>query len=398
MKKSTNHGTLIKMDEHGFEKQIKIMFHQSLSALIKVSKEVLKGGKARPVLRLSRNLMIGALAGTAMMGASLAQAASLNGAGSTFDNPIFSKWFYEYNKANGIQVNYQSIGSGGGIQQFISKTVDFGATDAFLTDSETAKVGGPALNLPVVMGAVCVSYNIPGVDSGLKLTADILTDIYMGAITKWNDPAIAELNSGVKLPDLSITVAHRSDGSGTTNIFTNYLTKVSAKWAAGPGWGKDVKWPMGVGGKGNEGVAGLVRQTPGAIGYVELAYAKQNRLPMALLRNKAGKLVEPTLASTTAAVAGAATLLGKDVRTPIVNSPAPDAWPISGLTFLLVYRDQKDPVKGRALAEFIRWAMRDGQGMVEALDYARLPESVVKVNEASLLRLTSGGRALLAGR
>ena len=191
---------------------------------------------------------------------------------------------------------------------------------------------------------------------------------------------------------------HRSDGSGTTNIFTTYLSAVSGQWKELVGANTSVSWPSGVGGKGNDGVAGLVRQTPGAIGYVELAYAKQNRLPMALLRNKAGRFVEPTLASTTAAVEGAAAALAKDARTPIVNSPAPDAWPISGLTYLLVYRDQKDPAKGRALAEFIRWAMRDGQAMVEALDYARLPGALVQVNEANALRLTSGGKPLLGGR
>jgi len=336
------------------------------------------------------------LAATA--GPAPAVAQDLTGAGATFPYPIYSKWFDTYRQKTGVAINYQSIGSGAGIQQVKAGTVDFGASDAALSNDKLKELPRPVLHFPTVAGAVVLAYDLPGFRGPLKLTPEIVTGIYLGGITAWNDKRIAAANPGAALPASPILAVHRSDGSGTTNIFTTYLSAVSVKWKEVVGANTSVSWPAGVGGKGNEGVAGLVRQTPGAVGYVELAYAKQNRLPMALLRNKAGKFVEPTLASTTAAVAGAAPLLGKDVRTPIVDSPAPDAWPISGLTFLLVYRDQKDPVKGRALAEFIRWAMRDGQGMVEALDYARLPEAVVKVNEANLLKLASGGRPLLGGR
>ncbi len=334
----------------------------------------------------------------AAAGAGPAAPQSLTGAGATFPYPIYSKWFDAYRQKTGVTINYQSIGSGAGIQQVKAGTVDFGASDAALSNERLKELPRPVIHFPTVAGAVVLAYDLPDFRGPLKLTPEIVTGIYLGRITAWNDKRIAAVNPGAALPAAPILAVHRSDGSGTTNIFTTYLSAVSGPWKELVGANTSVSWPAGVGGKGNEGVSGLVRQTPGAIGYVELAYAKQNRLPVALLRNRAGRFVEPTLASTTAAVAGAAPLLQKDVRTPIVDSPAPDAWPISGLTFLLVYRDQKDPVKGRALAEFIRWAMRDGQGMVEALDYARLPEAVVKVNEANLLKLTAGGKPLVAER
>jgi len=327
-----------------------------------------------------------------------AAAQNLTGAGATFPYPIYSKWFDTYRAKTGVTLNYQSIGSGAGIQQVKAGTVDFGASDAALSNDRLREMPRPVLHFPTVAGAVVLAYHLPGLKTRLRLTPEVLTGIYMGRITAWNDRRIAAANPGATLPTAPILAVHRSDGSGTTSIFTIYLSAVSGEWKELVGANTSVSWPSGVGGKGNEGVAGLVRQTPGAIGYVELAYAKQNRLPMALLRNRAGRFVEPTLASTTAAVAGAAAALAKDARTPIVDSPAPEAWPISGLTYLLVTRDQKDPVKGRALAEFIRWAMRDGQGMVEALDYARLPEALVKVNEANLLKLTTGGRPLPGAR
>ena len=331
-----------------------------------------------------KKIMMGALVVGAFAGAGVAQALTLNGAGSTFDNPMFQKWFYEYNKQFGIQVNYQSIGSGGGIQQFISKTVDFGATDAFLTDDESAKVGGPALNLPVVMGAVCVSYNVPGVDSGLKLDSQIVSDIYLGAITKWNDPAIAELNPGVNLPDLSITVAHRSDGSGTTNIFSNYLTKVSTKWASSVGWGKAVKWPLGVGGKGNEGVAGLIKQIPGCVGYIELAYAKQNNIPYAKLRNRAGNFVEPSIDGTTAAAAGALRHMPPDFKVMITNAPGDDAYPICGFSWVVVRVDQGGSENGKALVDLLNWMMDKGNSEVASLYYAPFPDSLVNKVKAAI--------------
>jgi len=254
------------------------------------------------------------------------------------------------------------------------------------------------LHFPTVAGAVALAYNLQGFEGTLKLTPDLITAIYMGTITVWNDPKIAAANPGLTMPPAPILPIHRSDGSGTTNIFTTYLSLVNTKWKELVGANTAVSWPAGVGGKGNEGVAGLVRQTPGAIGYVELAYAKQNQLPVAQVQNKAGKFVEPTLASTTAAVAAGAEALAKDVRTPIANAASADAYPIAGLTFLLVYQDQKDPARAKALAGFIDWAIHDGQGLAEGLEYARLPEAVVKVNEASLKKLTAGGKPLMAAK
>jgi phosphate transport system substrate-binding protein len=340
------------------------------------------------------SLAVAALAGPAAP----AVAQSLTGAGATFPYPIYSKWFDTYRQKTGVTINYQSIGSGAGIQQVKAGTVDFGASDAALSNDRLKQLPRPIVHFPTVAGAVVLAYNLPDLRERLKLTPEVLAGIYLGKIVAWNDKRVQAANPGTRLPAAPILAVHRSDGSGTTNIFTMYLSAVSGEWKELVGANTSVSWPSGVGGKGNDGVAGLVRQTPGALGYVELAYAKQNRLPMAVLRNRAGRFVEPTLASTTAAVGGAAAALAKDVRAPIVNSSAPDAWPISGLTYLLVYREQKDSVKGRALAEFIRWAMRGGQEMAEALDYARLPEAVVKVNEANVLVLTSGGKPLLGGR
>ncbi len=343
----------------------------------------------------ARSLLVTLVAGATLTAAAGAQ--SLTGAGATFPYPIYSKWFDAYRQKTGVTINYQSIGSGAGIEQVKAGTVDFGASDAPLSNDRLRELPRPVIHFPTVAGAVVLAYNLPDLPERLKLTPDVLVGIYLGRITTWNDKRIAADNPGVKLPSGPILPVHRADGSGTTNIFTTYLSAVSTAWKELVGANTSVSWPSGVGGKGNEGVAGLVRQTPGAIGYVELAYARQNRLTSALLRNRAGRYVEPTLASTTAAAAGAAAGLAKDVRTPIVDSPDPNAWPIAGLTFLLVYRDQKDPAKGRALAEFIDWAMEDGQKMVEALDYAPLPEPVVKVNLANLRKLTSGGKLLLAG-
>jgi phosphate transport system substrate-binding protein len=347
----------------------------------------------RAASRATRILLATAVAVSGATAVAAAQ--NLTGAGATFPYPIYSKWFDTYRQKTGVAINYQSIGSGAGIQQIKAGTVDFGASDAALSNERLKELPRPVLHFPTVAGAVVLACNLPGFVGPLKLTPEVIAGIFMGRITTWNDRRVAAVNPGVALPSAPILAVHRSDGSGTTNIFTMYLSAVSGEWRELVGANTSVRWPSGVGGKGNDGVAGLVRQTPGAIGYVELAYAKQNRLPVALVRNKAGKFVAPSLASTTAAVEGAAAALAKDVRAPIVDSPAPDAYPITGLTYLLVYREQKDTAKGRALAEFIRWAMRDGQGMVEALDYARLPAALVKVNEANLLTLTSGGKPVL---
>jgi phosphate transport system substrate-binding protein len=339
-------------------------------------------------------LSLGALAAGTLIPATPAAAVELTGAGATFPYPIYSKWFDLYHKSTQVQINYQSIGSGAGIQQVKAGTVDFGASDAPLSNAQLKDMPRKVLHFPAVGGAVALAYNLPGFTASLKLTPELVTAIYMGKITAWNDKRIAAANPGVALPAAPILAVHRSDGSGTTYIFVSYLAAVSSEWKELVGVATSVSWPSGIGGKGNEGVAGLVRQTPGAIGYVELAYAVQNKLPVAHVRNKAGKFVEPSLAATTAAASGAAAQLAADVRTPIVNSPAPDAYPICGLTFLLVTQDQKDAAKGQALAEFIGWALGEGQGVAEGMGYARLPEAVVKVNQANLRKLTAGGKPL----
>jgi phosphate transport system substrate-binding protein len=319
----------------------------------------------------------------------------INGAGATFPYPLYSKWFYEYSNANpGLKFNYQSIGSGGGIKQITAGTVDFGATDAPMTEEEMGKLPGPILHIPTAIGAVVVVYNLDKVESGLKLTPDVLAGIYLGKITRWNDPKIAELNKTVTLPNADIVVAHRSDGSGTTDIFTNYLATVNTEWRAKIGRGKSVNWPVGLGGKGNEGVAGVVKQTPGAVGYVELAYAKQNRMKVATLRNKEGNFVSPTLEATSSAAAGAAKSMPDDFRVSLVDAPGKDAWPISGLTWILVYKEQKDAARGKALVRFLKWALSDGQKMEAALEYAALPKPVAEKVDKALRQISSGGKSL----
>jgi phosphate transport system substrate-binding protein len=320
-----------------------------------------------------------------MGGATVAKAASvsLNGAGATFPYPIYSKWFYEYNKSVGVAINYQSIGSGGGIQQLTAGTVDFGASDAFMSDEQMAAVKKGVLHFPTVSGAVAVAYNLTGVDK-LKLDAKTLEGIFYGTITKWNDQAIADLNPGVTLPATDITVAHRSDGSGTTNIFTNYLTKVSTQWAGNVGFGTAVKWPVGNGGKGNEGVAGLIQQIPGCIGYVELAYAIKNKLPYAVLKNHSGNFVEPTLESTTAAAEGAMKRMPADFRMMITDSHGENAYPICGFTWLLVYKNYSDNATGKAVTDFLKWYLTTGEGMAADLYYAPLPASLIEKVQAQI--------------
>jgi phosphate transport system substrate-binding protein len=305
----------------------------------------------------------------------------LNGAGATFPQPIYSKWISDYAAATGIRINYQSKGSGAGIQQLISRTVDFGASDAPMSNDEMSRAaGGKVLHFPTVLGAVVITYNLPEVTAPLRLTGDIISGIFLGKITKWNDARIAAQNPGVKLPNADILVVHRSDGSGTTFIFTDYLTKVSADWAAGPGKGKEVKWPVGLGGQGNEGVAGQVKQTPGSIGYVELAYARQNKLPAALVKDAAGQFVAPEIESISAAAEGAVSRLGPDTdyRISIVDAVGANAYPISSFTWILVYEAQTDTVKGKKLVDFLRWVYSTGQGSAASLDYAPLPASLAQ--------------------
>jgi phosphate transport system substrate-binding protein len=301
----------------------------------------------------------------------------INGAGATFPYPLYSKWFAEYAKVDPTtKFNYQSIGSGGGIKQITAQTVDFGASDKFLSDDELKAAPGKLLHIPTVMGAVVVTYNIPGVPTGLKLSSEDVADIFLGKITKWNDPKIANDNPKVKLPDQPIIVVHRSDGSGTTSIFTDYLSSVSPEWAGKVGKGASVKWPVGLGGKGNEGVAGQIKTTQYTIGYVELAYAFENKLPYASLKNKSGNFVEPSIKTTSAAAAGAAKSMPADYRISLVNQPGKDAYPIVGFTWLLVYQEQKDKAKGKKLVEFLNWELKHGQKMADKILYAPLPANV----------------------
>ncbi len=307
---------------------------------------------------------------------------TLNGAGATFPYPMYSKWFSEYHKLHSdVQINYQSIGSGGGIRQVTEATVDFGASDMPMTDQQLTEAQGKlktkVLNIPTVLGAVVPAYNIPGVSGEVKFTPDALAGIFLGRITKWNDKAIAGANPGVNLPDKDIIVVHRSDGSGTTFIWTDYLSKVSADWKNQVGSGTSPKWPIGLGGKGNEGVAGSIRQLQGSIGYVELIYAVQNNIPYGSVRNSSGNFLKASLGGVTAAAASAPKIPA-DFRVSITNAPGKDAYPISSFTWLLVPTQAKDPSRGKILSDFLSWMVTDGQKMANALSYAALPDSVAE--------------------
>ncbi len=320
----------------------------------------------------------------------------LTGAGATFPYPLYSKWFSDYATATNVRINYQSIGSGGGIRQLSEGTVDFGATDGPMTDDELAKAkGGAIMHFPTVMGAVAIAYNLPELSGELRLSGPVIAQIFLGTIKQWNDPRIAAQNPGVTLPARDVLVIHRSDGSGTTYVFSDYLTATSPEWAAGPARGKDVAWPTGLGGKGNEGVAGQIKQIPGAIGYVELAYANQNDLPVASVLNAAGQFVAPSIEAVTAAAAGVAARLPADTdyRVSIVNSPGSGAYPISSFTWLLLYREQADSVKARKLVDFLRWALTEGEQQAAALDYAPLPAAIADklLQRLDSIRVKSAG-------
>ncbi len=316
----------------------------------------------------------------------------INGAGATFPYPLYSKWFDVYTKvAPSVRFNYQSIGSGGGIKQLLNRTVDFGASDAPMTDAQLAQTSDPILHFPTVLGAVVVTYNLPALSAPLKLSGPLVADIYLGKVSKWNDPAIAALNPGAALPDQSIVVCHRSDGSGTSFIFTDYLSKVSADWNKQPGKGTSVKWPTGLGGKGNEGVTALVQQTPGAIGYVELIYAINNKLPFATLRNHDGAWVTGSLAGVTAAAAADAAQMPADFRVSITDAPGRDSYPLSSFTYLLVYERQADATKGKALAAFLHWMLTEGQKYAPDLQYAPLPSALVSREQRQIEKITLPG-------
>lgn len=315
---------------------------------------------------------------------------ALTGAGATFPFPIYSKWFDTYGQQNDVRINYQSIGSGGGIRQVIEKTVDFGATDAPMTAEEEAKAPN-TLHLPTVVGAVVVAYNLPGVSQPINLSGEVLSDIFQGNIKKWNDPRIAAENPGVALPDRDILVVYRTDGSGTTYVFTDYLSTVSPSWKQAVGTGKAVKWPVGLGAKGNEGVAGQVKQTEGAIGYTELAYANQTGLQTAAIRNQAGNFVAPSVEATTAAAADAAgKVQNGDFRISLVNPAEPQAYPIASWTYLLLPQQMADCTKARALAGVIQWSLTQGDDQARQLDYAPLPEPVQEQVLAKLRTVTCG--------
>lgn len=313
-----------------------------------------------------------------------ADTVTLNGAGATFPNPIYTKWFSEYNKLHpDVQINYQSIGSGGGIRQVLAGTVDFGASDGPMTDEQLGQAKVKILHIPTVLGAVVPAYNVTGVSGEIKFTPAVLADIFLGKITNWNSPAIAKANAGIKFPDLPIIVIHRSDGSGTTFIFTDYLSKVSKEWESQVGKGTSVKWPIGLGGKGNEGVAGQVRQLPGAIGYVELIYAVQNNISYGSVQNAAGEFLKATLQGVTDAAASVKSMPA-DFRVSITNAPGKTAYPISSFTWLLIPVQAKTPANGKIISDFLNWMVTDGQKMVEALSYAPLPENVAEKVKAAI--------------
>src|SRR5688572_10541671 len=310
--------------------------------------------------------------------ASPAAGGQINGAGATFPNPIYTKWFSEYNKQHpDVRINYQSLGSGAGIRQLTSRTVFFGASDQPMKDEQLQAAPGKILHFPTVLGAVVPVYNVAEVSTPLKFTGGLLADIVLGKVKKWNDPAFVKLNPGVKLPGSDITFVHRSDGSGTTFVWTDYLSKVSPEFKQKVGADASVKWPVGVGGKGNEGVTGMVRQTPGSLGYIELVYALQNKVPLGAVQNSTGAFVSPSVDSVTAAAAGAVANMPPDFRVSITNAPGADAYPIASFTWILLYESPDDKAQGRMMKEFMRWALTEGQKYAPELGYARLPQPVV---------------------
>src|SRR5215211_5488946 len=320
---------------------------------------------------------------------------SLQGAGATFPNPLYQKWLSEYGKLHAnIRIDYQSIGSGGGIKQLKEQTVDFGASDAPMKDDDLKSAPGEVLHIPTVLGAVVITYNLQGINQPLRFSPEVIADIFLGKIKKWNDAKIAADNPGVTLPANDITVVHRSDGSGTSAVFTDYLSKVSAEWKEKVGSGTSPSWPIGIGGKGNEGVTGQVKNTPNTIGYVELAYAVQNKLPVGQIKNASGSFVEPSLDAVTAAAAGSAANTPEDLRVSITNAAGAQAYPIASYTYILVYKEQKDAAKGKALVDFLWWGIHDGENFAKELQYAPLPADIVKRAEAKISSITSGGNVL----
>jgi phosphate transport system substrate-binding protein len=319
----------------------------------------------------------------------------LQGAGATFPNPLYQKWLSEYGKANAnVRIDYQSIGSGGGIKQIKEQTVDFGATDAPMKDEDMKSAPGELLHIPTVLGAVVITYNLQNVAQPLRFSPDVIADIFLGKIKRWDDARIKADNPDVQLPAADITVVHRSDGSGTSAVFTDYLSKVSPEWKEKVGSGTSPNWPVGLGGKGNEGVTGQVKQTPNTIGYVELAYAAPNKLPVALIKNSSGNFVEPSLDAVTAAAAESLATTPEDLRVSITNTAGASSYPISSYTYILAYKDQKDAAKGKALVDFLWWGIHDGERFAKDLQYAPLPPQIVERAAAKINSITSGGKPL----
>ncbi|HEY2961914.1 MAG TPA: phosphate ABC transporter substrate-binding protein PstS [Pyrinomonadaceae bacterium] len=320
---------------------------------------------------------------------------SLQGAGATFPNPLYQKWLSEYGKLHAnVKIDYQSIGSGGGIKQLKEQTVDFGASDSPMKDEDLKSAPGEVLHIPTVLGAVVITYNLSGVNQPLRFAPEVVADIFLGKIKRWNDSRIAADNSGVTLPATDITVVHRSDGSGTSAVFTDYLSKVSPEWKDKVGSGTSPSWPVGMGGKGNEGVTGQIKSTPNTIGYVELAYAVQNKLPVAHIKNASGSFIQPSIDSVTAAAAASAANTPDDLRVSITNAAGAQAYPISSYTYILVYKNQKDAAKGKALVDFLWWGIHDGEIYAKDLQYAPLPADIVKRAEAKISSVTAGGATL----
>jgi phosphate transport system substrate-binding protein len=339
-------------------------------------------------MKTMNRIAIATIGAAMLVAGAAAQTMQINGAGATFPNPIYSKWFSEYNKLHSnIQINYQPIGSGGGIRQITNQTVFFGATDGPMTNDQLLAAPGKILHIPTVLGAVVPVYNIPNVNAELKFTGPVLADIFLGKITKWNDPAITKLNTGVNLPGSDITVVHRSDASGTSYIWVDYLAKVSPEWKTKVGVATAVNWPIGVGGKGNEGVAGLVTQSPGSIGYVELIYALQNKISYGSVQNMAAEFLRGSVQTVTAAAAAAAAKMPPDFRVSITNAEGKGVYPISSFTWLLLYETPKDKAQAKTMVDFTKWALTDGQKYCAELGYAPLPEAVVKLEMAALAKI-----------
>jgi phosphate transport system substrate-binding protein len=338
-------------------------------------------------MNITRTLLAVTAAATLVVGAA-AQTLQINGAGATFPAPIYTKWFSEYNKLHGnVQINYQPLGSGAGIRQLTNQTVFFGASDGPMNNDQMTAAPGKILHIPTVLGAVVPVYNIPGAKVDLKFTGQVLADIFLGKITKWNDPALVKLNPGVTLPGTDITVVHRSDASGTTYIWADYLAKVSPEWKTKVGVNTGVNWPTGVGGKGSEGVTGVVTQTPGSVSYVELVYALQNKISYGSVQNMAGEFTKGTVQSVTAAAAAAAGQMPADFRVSITNAPGKGVYPISSFTWLLLYENPKDKAISKAMVDFVKWALTDGQKYCADLGYAPLPEGVIKLEMAALAKI-----------